>query len=239
MGSKVTFYVVRHGKTILNTLGRVQGWSDSPLTKEGIEVAKYLGIGLKDIEFASAYCSDLRRTRETSSIVLNYSGQKGMIVNEKKELREVCFGSYESELTRIMWKDAALYLQYRNGEDLLRDIFDENKNISYEQVADTIKILDQLGIAENFEEVEKRTQKVLFEIAKKESRDGGDRNILIVAHGMCIKFMLQSMGGQELFAKDLDNASVCKVIFENEKFTVESMGDMSYVQKGMKTELLK
>ncbi|MDR1877109.1 MAG: phosphoglycerate mutase family protein [Flavobacteriaceae bacterium] len=34
MSPKITFYIVRHGKTILNTLGRVQGWSDSPLTQE-------------------------------------------------------------------------------------------------------------------------------------------------------------------------------------------------------------
>ena len=28
----VTFYIVRHGETLLNSLNRAQGWSDSPLT---------------------------------------------------------------------------------------------------------------------------------------------------------------------------------------------------------------
>ena len=30
----VTLWFVRHGKTLLNTLDRVQGWADSPLTDE-------------------------------------------------------------------------------------------------------------------------------------------------------------------------------------------------------------
>ena len=32
-------YLVRHGKTVFNTTGRLQGWSDSPLTPEGCQVA--------------------------------------------------------------------------------------------------------------------------------------------------------------------------------------------------------
>lgn len=32
-------YVVRHGRTYLNKYQRLQGWSDAPLTEEGIEGA--------------------------------------------------------------------------------------------------------------------------------------------------------------------------------------------------------
>ena len=52
----VTLYITRHGKTILNTVDRVQGWSDSfrksrglvqvgvdsCLTPAGVDVAEYL-----------------------------------------------------------------------------------------------------------------------------------------------------------------------------------------------------
>ena len=31
--SKVKLYIARHGKTMFNTIGRAQGWSDSPLTR--------------------------------------------------------------------------------------------------------------------------------------------------------------------------------------------------------------
>ena len=32
---KTRLYIVRHGKTMFNTIGRAQGWSDTPLTAEG------------------------------------------------------------------------------------------------------------------------------------------------------------------------------------------------------------
>ena len=38
----ITIYFARHGKTLLNTFDRVQGWVDSPLTEYGIRVARYL-----------------------------------------------------------------------------------------------------------------------------------------------------------------------------------------------------
>lgn len=232
MSSKVTFYIARHGKTILNTLGRVQGWSDSPLTEAGVEVAEFLGSGLRDIHFSSAFCSDLRRTKETINIILANQGQNDLKVIEKKELREVCFGSYESNHTHIMWKDAALYLHYTNSGDLLHDVFDVSKPVTYEQVVNTIKVLDEMNMAESFIEVESRTQKALFEIAESESKYNEDRNVLLVAHGMCIKFMLMNLGARELIKSDLGNASISKVIYENGEFYVETMGDMSYVERG-------
>lgn len=29
------FYLMRHGQTLFNTLNRIQGWCDSPLTEKG------------------------------------------------------------------------------------------------------------------------------------------------------------------------------------------------------------
>ena len=54
----VNLYVTRHGKTMFNNVHRAQGWSDTPLTKPGIEVAEQLGRGLKDVNFIAAYSSD-------------------------------------------------------------------------------------------------------------------------------------------------------------------------------------
>ena len=38
MNSTVTFYVTRHGETLLNHLHKAQGWVDSPLTEKGIQI---------------------------------------------------------------------------------------------------------------------------------------------------------------------------------------------------------
>lgn len=70
----VNIYFARHGKTLLNTFDRVQGWADSPLTEDGIRVARYLGEGLKGIPFDSFYSSDAGRQRETMQVILKQAG---------------------------------------------------------------------------------------------------------------------------------------------------------------------
>ncbi len=47
---EVVLYVTRHGKTMFNTVHRAQGWSDTPLTDDGVKVAEQLGKGLKEKE---------------------------------------------------------------------------------------------------------------------------------------------------------------------------------------------
>ena len=50
-----TFYMVRHGQTMFNVRGVCQGWSDSPLTEEGIAMPKKLHDSFKDIPFDACY----------------------------------------------------------------------------------------------------------------------------------------------------------------------------------------
>lgn len=232
MNSKLTFYITRHGKTLLNTLEKVQGWCDSPLTDEGIQVAKYLGNGMKEIHLDSVYTSDLRRTRQTAEIILGEKGQSELPITEIFGFREASFGSYESDYNQKMWRDASLYLGYLSEEAMYKDAF--SGKISSGDVLDVISKLDKMGIAESFRQVENRSQKALHQIAEKESAENKDKNILVISHGMCIICMLYNLGGKELLKSHLENAAVCKVIYQDGQFTVESMGDMSYVEKGSK-----
>lgn len=225
----VVFYIARHGKTMLNTMDRVQGWSDAPLTPEGIEVAEYLGKGLSGIEFKAAYTSDLGRARQTTNIVLKSKGDKKTPIIETEGLRETNFGSYEGDLNSKMWGDIALYLHFKNTEDLFADV----KINGVKEPLKVVKILDKLNMAEDYEQVRTRTQNTLKEIAEKEATNGGG-NIFIVGHGMAIGTMLSNITNEEVSRSHMANASVCKVIYENGKFTVESYGDTSYIEKGKK-----
>lgn len=230
MASTLTFYIARHGKTLMNTLDKVQGWCDSPLTNEGIQVAEHLGKGFDKIAFDAAYCSDLRRTFQTATIVLKAKGQHNLPITEIFGFREACFGSYEAGYNYRMWGDAALYMHYTRTEDMYNDIF--SGKATHSDTLDAINKLDKMGIAESFAQVEERSQSALKEIAAKESADGQDKTILIIAHGMSIICMLYNLGGKALLKGALDNASVCKVTYTSGKFTVHSMGDMTYVNKG-------
>ena len=74
MKKQLTFYFIRHGKTVWNTEGLMQGHGDSPLTEEGISGAKKTGIALNNIPFVAAYSSVLKRTIATAShITVSYT----------------------------------------------------------------------------------------------------------------------------------------------------------------------
>lgn len=225
----LTFYITRHGKTIMNTLERTQGWCDSPLTPAGIEVAEYLGKGLQNITFDAAYCSTLRRTLQTAKIILDSKGQSKLEIIEKEDFKEVGFGSFESHDEADLWIKVSLYMQYLDPNDIDKDL--ASGKLKYGDISDAISRMDPWQIAENWETIESRTQAALKKVAENELKKGS-KNILVVSHAMAIAAMLLSLGGDELIKGDLKNASVCKVSYTNGKFSVASMGDMSYVERG-------
>ncbi|MCD8184452.1 MAG: histidine phosphatase family protein [Bacteroides sp.] len=231
----VVLYITRHGKTILNTMDRVQGWADTPLTPAGVEVAEYLGKGLasEEVEFKAAYSSDLGRARQTARIVLDAKGQKDIPVIEVHQIRETNFGSYEGDYNTKMWNDAALYLHYKSYKELMADM--EQKPELMEQMVNTFKALETLGIGEDYNEVKARGQKALKEIAEKEAAKGGG-NVLVVGHDISIGIFLSDLDsfGKKPSAGHMGNAAVCKVTYKDGKFTLDSFGDMSYVEKGKK-----
>lgn len=229
----VTLYFTRHGKTMLNTLDKVQGWSDTPLTAEGVEVAEYLGVGLKgeNIVFEAAYSSDLGRARQTARIVLENKGQDNIIITEVPQIRETNFGSYEGDKNKIMWNDAALYLHFKSSEELFAAL--KNDPSLLEQAINSFAALETLGSGEDYKTVKTRGQNAIREIAEKEAANGGG-NILVVGHGMSIGVFLSDLdaNGKTTTGGHMGNAAVSKVIYKDGKFYLESFGDMSYVEKG-------
>jgi len=228
----VVFYFVRHGKTILNTLGRMQGWVDAPLTPEGKAVAEQLGRGIKreGIEFKSVYSSDSARAKTTASIILEQSGVS-LAINETSALRELALGSYEGESDERMLREVALYMGYKSGEELL-EAEKTGMGVVIQALA-AIKDLDTLGLAENYYDIKARAEGFIREIAAKEAAAGGG-NILITSHGFTIGILLSELDEAEDYptAIDVGNASVSKVVYKEGKFTVQSVGDMHYVENG-------
>ncbi|WP_415379678.1 histidine phosphatase family protein [Halosimplex sp. TS25] len=65
-----TVLLVRHGETIWNRDGRIQGWADSTLTERGREQARALGSHLdSEYDLDRLVASDLQRTRETAALL--------------------------------------------------------------------------------------------------------------------------------------------------------------------------
>jgi probable phosphoglycerate mutase len=102
----INIYFARHGKTLLNTFDRVQGWADSPLTEDGIRVARYLGEGLKEVKFDRFYSSDAGRQRETMAVILKQAGINDYRLIELPGLREAFLAALKAASTRIWQRPA-------------------------------------------------------------------------------------------------------------------------------------
>lgn len=109
-------YLMRHGETLFNVQGKIQGWCDSPLTQNGQAQALKAGKYLKEnnITFDHAYCSTSERCEDTLKLVTD------MPYIRTKGLKEQFYGEMEGESERLNKhltpKDCeTFYLQY-NGE---------------------------------------------------------------------------------------------------------------------------
>lgn len=231
----VTFYVVRHGKTMLNTTDRVQGWSDAVLTPAGEEVVKSAGKGLKDVDFSAAYSSDSGRAIQTANLILKESDKStDKEVQTDPRFREFNFGSYEGDLNENMWTDIAKS-QGKTLEEW------QKAGLSPKDFANSVAALDKTRVkegenwpAEDYATIQARLKEGLTDVAKKESKNG-DSNVLLVSHGLSIGALLDTIEpGYKLPAEGIKNASVTKITYKDGKFTIGDVNDLSYVEKGSK-----
>jgi broad specificity phosphatase PhoE len=93
---RLLLHLVRHGTTVWNAEGRLQGQSDVPLSAEGRVQAERVARRLAAVPLSAVWCSDLARARETAEIV---AASHDLPVTATPLLREVMFGSWEG-LTR-------------------------------------------------------------------------------------------------------------------------------------------
>ncbi|MDR1100555.1 MAG: histidine phosphatase family protein, partial [Treponema sp.] len=208
-----------------NTKDIVQGWTDSPLTPEGIVAVEDLGRGLRDVPFDYVISSDLIRARQTARLVMAQNrASKKYRVEDTEALREACFGHFEGEPGSKM---AAAFTGVPGImlDETMRDPY------MWLRLADTTKRLDTIGMAENAATIKARMQGKLIEVAKAQAKKGG--NVLLVAHGMSINIMLSDLDPDFVYTgTPLDNASVCKIVYKDGKFTIKSFNDTSYIDTG-------
>lgn len=109
-------YLIRHGETYFNSIGKIQGWCDSPLSEKGIAQAKRARQMIidKGIEFDAAYSSTQGRAMDTLEII---SGGK-INYKRRKDLREMGFGRFEGEARAIMPKVYGDFFVQFGGESV-------------------------------------------------------------------------------------------------------------------------
>ena len=71
--------IVRHGETVWNAEGRIQGHSDTSLSERGVLQAQAVAERLADTQIDAAYSSDLVRASDTAKKILE---DRGVALNE-------------------------------------------------------------------------------------------------------------------------------------------------------------
>lgn len=230
--SDVTLYVVRHGKTMLNTTDRVQGWADAVLTPAGEQVVGYTAAGMKDIAFSAAYSSDSGRAMQTANIILAKNTESRVQLKTDWRLREFNFGSYEGDLNHTMWSDIAAS-KGKTLEEWMADGF------TPEAFANAVAELDKVRVtpgenwpAEDYATISNRLREGLQDIIA-EARSSGGGNVLIVSHGLSIGALVSMLDPDaQLPAGGVKNASVTKIVYRDGNYHVTNVGDLSYTENG-------
>lgn len=214
----INLYFVRHGQTLFNLLTKFQGWCDSDLTEKGINDALAAGKRLANIDFTSAYSSDLKRANDTAKYILSQNLiNPNLKINVLQDLREEYFGGFEASVI----PDVMKLLGVKNPtETAFRDLCKEK---GFTKVIDDIAKLDPLALAEDSKHYQKRIKGALEKIIL--DNQNKNSNILIVTHSNTIKLINHLLGHPENCCVSIHNGSVTKVIYEDNAFRLDLFND--------------
>jgi len=168
-------YLVRHGRTWYNEYQKMQGWSDTPLTNDGVEVAQKAAESLKNVNFAAALTSDMKRAVDTCRIITRRN-RNDLVPQELSEYREQFYGFYEGRGIDESWFVIGKPHHAKSFAQIVQ-------NYGFDATMDFVKEADPLHDAEDATEYWDRIErgfKKIDQIAK-----DGDK-ILLVTHSITI-----------------------------------------------------
>ena len=84
--------IIRHGETLWNKEGRVQGISDVELSTVGIEQARLLALSLKDHPIRVIHTSPLKRALKTAEVINEFHQKE---IHTHNDLMEIDPGDFE------------------------------------------------------------------------------------------------------------------------------------------------
>lgn len=200
-------YFIRHGETYFNYLQKIQGWSDTPLTKKGHEDAYKMGRTLGNLgEIADTiYSSDMIRSIQTITELNNgykAAGGKVFKIKTMPELREQFYGSFEGQLKKDVYSKVS-------GKTLEETL----KELSVNEIQDKIAKLDPKHLAENSKDFWNRFAKGIEKILETETKP-----TIVVTNSAVLIGLVNTYAPFLLDQIEPDSLSLTKVHFESKKF---------------------
>ena len=182
--------LVRHGETEWNKVGRVQGWTDIPLSTVGEAQAGALAERLRDTRVSAVYSSDLSRAVQTAAPI---AGTHGLAVIQLAGLREKGYGDWEGLTGPELERD---YTELWHRYHTLRDLSVTVPN------------------GETWPEVRARMAAVLEQVLA--DHPSADDTVVLVSHGASARMLvLEALQAplEMLLRLHLDNVSLSRLNF--------------------------
>lgn len=192
-----TFYIVRHGETVWNVEGKIQGHisADSPLTDEGVKQVKAVAQILSKIKFDVVYSSDLLRAKRTAEIIaMEYK----LTIKTTKLLRERKYGKFEGKSTELLSQFNKLF-DMLSEEERFRHKIDKDAESDENLMARFITFLRETAITHPF------------------------KKVLVTTHGGLMRVFLQHIGfwPEKYFSTSrIVNAAYIKLLSDGVEFYV-------------------
>ncbi len=90
-----TLILIRHAQSQWNVENRFTGWTDVPLSDQGLADAEKVAKVLTEFHFDLAFTSALQRAQQTLSTILKVTGQESVPVTKDKALNERHYGDLQ------------------------------------------------------------------------------------------------------------------------------------------------
>jgi probable phosphoglycerate mutase len=195
-------YLIRHAETAFNRDGRVQGHSESELSKLGIQQARRVGKRLDYVTFVGAYASPSKRTMHTARLALG-----GAAVEPREGLREIRLGEWEG----------------RKAEDLRRLHPLEVERWFHSPQAVRIPGAETVG---------QFRRRVVTEMNRiRRTHTSGEIAVVTHAGVICAYLTsLLGMSLDDLWSFKIRNASVTRVLFPQGKARIDLLGDIHHLE---------
>jgi probable phosphoglycerate mutase len=202
--------LVRHGETVWNAEGRIQGQFDVPLSEVGLAQAEALAAALENERFDAIYSSDLERVRQTAQPVAH---RLGLPILLEPGLRERHYGKFQT-------------IGYREAKQLHPEEFARMSARDPE--------FDFGGTGESLRAFAERIGTTLRAIV---ARHAGGR-VLVLTHGGVLDIAHRLVHGRTLDARrdyELPNAGLNWVEVREDIWTVLAWGITTHLPSVMKT----
>ncbi|BDR56666.1 histidine phosphatase family protein [Xylocopilactobacillus apis] len=172
-------YLIRHGQTYFNRYNKMQGWSDSPLTEQGIADAKRVGEIFKNTHFQYTCSSDANRARNTVRVILEQNKANSPRSIEIPDFRECFYGFFEGMNASEAWIMSGHLAGCHTYNEIINKFnLDKTKDLMHEA--------DPFKDAETANQYWQRIERAFKTLASKIDFSTADP-VLLVTHGTTIR----------------------------------------------------